>query len=136
LIFLRKIYMYTDDVNDQIIEFLKKAHPKIRKKFDYIIIFLKDEKNILCEPYVKHFSIEKYKMFYERRLRAAGVMVRIIYYEAGNNIILLHAFYKHDKRDTEQALEYALKLVEKINDNSINSPVCMKKKAGNIPCFV
>ena len=45
-------------------------------------------------------------------------MVRIIYYEEDKNIILLHAFIKKDKRDTEQALEHALKLIEKFDKES------------------
>ena len=81
-----------------------------------------DENNQLKEPYIKHFSIEKYKMFYELRLKAANTMVRIIYYSIDDKIILLHAFIKKDKRDTEQALEYALKLVEKL-DKKAQSPM-------------
>ena len=102
----------------QITDFIKKANPKIKKKFEFILRLIADENNQLKEPYVKHFSIEKYKRLYELRLKAAGTMVRIIYYEEDKNIILLHAFIKKDKRDTEQALEYALKLIEKLDRES------------------
>ena len=44
-------------------------------------------------------------------------MVRIIFYNIDDNIILLNAFIKRDKRDTEQALEYALKLMEHLNND-------------------
>ena len=102
----------------QITDFIKKANPKIKKKFEFILRLIADENNQLKEPYVKHFSIEKYKRLYELRLKAAGTMVRIIYYEEDKNIILLHAFIKKDKRDTEQALEHALKLIEKFDKES------------------
>lgn len=102
----------------QITDFIKKANPKIKKKFEFILRLIADENNQLKEPYVKHFSIEKYKRLYELRLKAAGTRVRIIYYEEDKNIILLHAFIKKDKRDTEQALEHALKLIEKFDKES------------------
>ena len=88
---------------------------KIKKKFEFILQYIADERNQFKEPYVKHFSIEKYKRFYELRLKASGTMVRIIFYNIDENVILLYAFVKNDKRDTEQALEYSLKLIEKLD---------------------
>ena len=118
---LRKVFMYsTEDKRVPIKEFLSLADKKVQRKFDFMLKYIKTE-NILCEPYVKHFSIEKYKMLYELRLKAAGSMVRIIYYVAGENIILLHAFYKRDRKDTEHALEYALKLLNTF-DESVLEP--------------
>ncbi|MBR0277243.1 MAG: type II toxin-antitoxin system RelE/ParE family toxin [Clostridia bacterium] len=118
---LRKVFMYsTEDKRVPIKEFLSSADKKVQRKFDFMLKYIKTE-NILCEPYVKHFSIEKYKMLYELRLKAAGSMVRIIYYVAGENIILLHAFYKRDRKDTEHALEYALKLLNTF-DESVLEP--------------
>ena len=99
-----------------------RANPKIKKKFEFILRIIADENNLLKEPYVKHFSIEKYKRLYELRLKAAGTMVRIIFYNIGENIIFLHAFIKKDRRDTEQALEYALKLIEHL-DRVAETPV-------------
>lgn len=81
--------------------------------------FVKDERNMLCEPYVKHFSIDKYKMLYELRIRANGTMVRVIYCKAEENIILLHAFFKKSRRDTENALEYALKILNSFDDSAL-----------------
>ena len=81
--------------------------------------FVKDERNMLCEPYVKHFSIDKYKMLYELRIRANGTMVRVIYYKAEENIILLHAFFKKSRRDTENALEYALKILNSFDYSAL-----------------
>ena len=118
---LRKVFMYcTEDKRVLIKEFLSTANKKVQKKFDFMLKYIKTE-DVLCEPYVKHFSIEKYKMLYELRLKAAGSMVRIIYFVAGENIILLHAFYKRDRKDTEHALEYALKLLNTF-DESVLEP--------------
>lgn len=100
-----------DDGTIPLEEFMEKAHRKTKKKFEFMLRYISDENNMLCEPYVKHFAIAKYRMLYELRLKAAGVMVRIIYYKADENMILLHAFYKRDKKDTEHALDYALKLL-------------------------
>lgn len=112
----------SDNARGQVDTFIKTSNRKIKKKFDFILRYIADEKNQFKEPYVKHFSIEKYKRLYELRLKAAGMMVRIIFYNIEENIILLNAFIKRDKRDTEQALEYALKLIERL-DRSAETPV-------------
>ena len=58
-------------------------------------------------------------MFYEFRIKVSKKIVRIIFCERDDNIVLLHAFYKHDKRDTEKALENALKVYESLESNSL-----------------
>ena len=70
----------SDDARGQVDTFIKTSNRKIKKKFDFILRYIADEKNQFKEPYVKHFSIEKYKRLYELRLKAAGTMVRIIFY--------------------------------------------------------
>ena len=90
--------------------------------------FITDDKKPFCEPHIKHFSIEKYKRLYEMRMKFAGTMVRIIFYENGGEVILLHAFYKKNKRDTEKALEYALKVLNVIcNEDGMVSENCRKE---------
>lgn len=117
---MRKIYVYrNDDGEVPVLRFIESTHKKIRSKFDFMLHFVKDERNLLCEPYVKHFSIDKYKMLYELRIRANGTMVRVIYYRAEENIILLHAFFKKSRRDTENALEYALKILNSFDDSAL-----------------
>lgn len=117
---MRKIYVYrNDDGEVPVLRFIESTHKKIRSKFDFMLHFVKDERNMLCEPYVKHFSIDKYKMLYELRIRANGTMVRVIYYKAEENIILLHAFFKKSRRDTENALEYALKILNSFDDSAL-----------------
>ena len=115
--------MYKNEgAKGQVDTFIKTSNIKIRKKFDFILKYIADERNQFKEPYVKHFSIEKYKRLYELRLKAAGTMVRIIFYNIDENVILLNAFIKRDKRDTEQALEHALKLIEHL-DRVAETPV-------------
>lgn len=117
---MRKIYIYRNDTGEvPVLRFIESTHKKIRNKFDFMLNFVKDERNVLCEPYVKHFSIDKYKMLYELRIRANGTMVRVIYYKAEENIILLHAFFKKSRRDTENALEYALKILNSFDDSAL-----------------
>jgi len=99
-----------------VVEFLKNADKKIRKKFYYQIAILKANKQYICEPHIKHFTIERYSELYEFRIKVAGHIVRIIFYEYDvNSIVLLHAFYKHDKKDTKHALDYALRILHEIN---------------------
>lgn len=117
---MRKIYVYRNDAGEvPVLRFIESTHKKIRSKFDFMLQFVKDERNMLCEPYVKHFSIDKYKMLYELRIRANGTMVRVIYYKVEENIILLHAFFKKSRRDTENALEYALKILSSFDDSAL-----------------
>jgi len=115
---VRKIYIYEEQKN-QMCEFINKSNIKVKKKFGFILRYISDESNPMKEPYVKHFSIEKYKMLYELRLRASNTMIRIIFYCIYDKIILLYPFIKKDSKDTERALEYSLKLIEKIDVNSI-----------------
>ena len=112
--------MYNNKDRETVRDFISRSNPKIKKKYEFLLRFIADETNQLKEPYVKHFSIEKFKQFYELRLKVAKTMIRIIYYKADENIILLHAFNKRDKRDTEHALEYALKFVKSLDDKALN----------------
>ena len=117
---LKKIYTYCDENGvSPVLEFLKYSDDKIKKKFRYQINMLVSENKILCEPRVKHFIIERYRQFYEFRIKVSKKVVRIIFCERDDNIVLLHAFYKHDKRDTEKALEYSIKLYEKLETDSL-----------------
>ena len=117
---LKKIYIYCDENGvSPVLEFLKYSDDKIKKKFRYQINMLVSENKILCEPPVKHFIIERYRQFYEFRIKVSKKVVRIIFCERDDNIVLLHAFYKHDKRDTEKALEYSIKLYEKLETDSL-----------------
>lgn len=118
---MRKIYILTDNERKNSVKvFLETAQPKMKKKFEFMKAYLEDEKNILCEPYIKHFGTERYKELYEIRLRSARTMVRIIFYMADNNVILLHAFQKRDRKDTENALEFTVKLLNEQKAKALN----------------
>ena len=115
---MRKIYAYTKDNRSSVEEFIKATNDKIKEKLIFQLSYIRDESNPFCEPYVKHFSMERYRQMYEIRVKAAERMMRIIFYEKNGEIILLHAFYKHDRKDTEKALEAAHKILENITDKN------------------
>ena len=100
---MRKVYTYFNGNTCPVCDFIDQTEPKIHKKFLFCLEYIKDEKNSFCELYVRHFSIEKYSKLYELRIKIAGTMVRIIFYEHDGNIYLLYAFYKKDRKDTEKS---------------------------------
>ncbi len=107
---MREIFL-TPDVE----EFINKADTKIKSKVSFVLSYLTNDKNPLCEPYVKHISTQKYSNFYELRTKASNAMVRIIFSVNDENIILLYAFYKNDKRDTQKTLECAYRANNSVN---------------------
>lgn len=125
---MRKIYTYEKNGVCPIDDFFRQANDKIKRKFLFQLKYIEDEHNVFAEPHVKHFSIEKYRQLYELRIKAAGTMVRVIFYEPNNEIILLYAFYKRDRKDTEKALETGLKILHSLlaADGTIN-PGCRKE---------
>lgn len=120
---MRKIYNYiiTNGVSP-VDTVINEAGEKFIKKYCFLKEYIMNENNRLCEPYVKHFSVERYRMLYELRLRINGSMIRVIFFLTDeDDVILLHAFYKRDKRDTEKALEYALKLLNGLDIHDIKN---------------
>lgn len=113
---MRRIYTYYDGVKCPVTEFLDKADKKIRDKFLFCLDYVKDDKHCFIEPYVKHFSGGKFSKLYEVRVMALSRMVRIIFCEHNEEIVFLHAFYKKTLKDTKDALETALKILDKITD--------------------
>ena len=125
---MRKIYAYTKDNRSPVEEFIQATNDKIKEKLIFQLIYIKDESNPFCEPYVKHFSMERYRKMYELRLKAAETMIRIIFYEHDGEIVFLHAFHKRDKKDTDKGLESALKILESIVDKDGKIPKENKKE--------
>ncbi len=125
---MRKIYAYTKDSRSPVEEFIQTTNDKIREKLIFQLIYIKDESNPFCEPYVKHFSMERYRKMYELRLKAAETMIRIIFYEHDGEIVFLHAFHKRDRKDTDRGLESALKILESIVDKNGKIPKENKKE--------
>ena len=56
---MRKIYAYTKDNRSLVEEFIKATNDKIKEKMIFQLSYIRDESNPFCEPYVKHFSMEK-----------------------------------------------------------------------------
>ena len=81
---MRKVYTYCNESGTlPVIDFINLAGKKFMKKFDFVLKYIQNEKECLCEPYVKHF--------------------------------------KRDRRDTEKALEYALKILNLIDTENIDN---------------
>lgn len=125
---MRKIYAYTKDNRSPVEKFIKATNDKIKEKLIFQLIYIKDESNPFCEPYVKHFSMERYRKMYELRIKAAETMIRIIFYEHDGEIVFLHAFHKRDRKDTDRGLESALKILESIVDKNGKIPKENKKE--------
>ena len=125
---MRKIYAYTKDNRSPVEEFIKATNDKIKEKLIFQLVYIKDESNPFGEPYVKHFSMERYRKMYELRLKAAETMIRIIFYEHDGEIVFLHAFHKRDRKDTDRGLESALKILESIVDKNGKIPKENKKE--------
>ena len=125
---MRKIYAYTKDNRSPVEEFIQATNDKIKEKLIFQLIYIKDESNPFCEPYVKHFSMERYRKMYELRIKAAETMIRIIFYEHDGEIVFLHAFHKRDRKDTDRGLESALKILESTVDKNGKIPKENKKE--------
>ena len=110
---MRKIYTYENVQN-----FIESSDVKLKNKFQNILAYISNEKNELREPYVRHISHSKFKELYEIRLKSSGIMTRVIFSRQNENIILLYAFYKNDKKDTKRALEHSLKLLNDTRENN------------------
>ena len=98
--------------------FIEGLEPKLRDKLIWQIFRLSHTPpSGLKEPHYKHFSIEKYRDFYELREKNR-IVIRVIFTVRPNGeILLLHAFQKRQPRDTMQALERSLKLLTLLRDH-------------------
>ncbi|MCI8539804.1 MAG: hypothetical protein HFF18_14300 [Oscillospiraceae bacterium] len=67
------------------------------------------------EPYVKHFSIERYQALYELRVKSK-TLIRIIFTRTDQgDILFLTPFIKRHKRNTMQALDESLGMLAQIH---------------------
>ncbi len=113
---MKNIYVYKNENESQVATFFENADEKLKQKFKSILAYISDEKNPLCEPYVKHISIGRYRELYEIRMKGSGNMVRVIFSKQDTDIVLLYAFYKQSGKDTEKALEVAFKIHNKMKE--------------------
>ena len=114
---MRKIYIYRGGNENDVQRFFEKADEKLQQKFKSILAYISNEKNPLCEPYVKHISIGRYRELYEIRMKVSGNMVRVLFVKQNADIVLLYAFYKRSGKDTEKALEAAFKMQNRMREN-------------------
>ena len=114
---MRKIYIYRGGNENDVQRFFEKADEKLQGKFKSILTYISNEKNPLCEPYVKHISISRYRELYEVRMKVSGNMVRVLFVKQGEDILLLYAFYKRSSKDMEKALEVAFKMLNRMREN-------------------
>lgn len=104
---MRKIYIYKGGNENDVQRFFEKTDEKTQSKFKSILTYISNDKYPLCEPYVKHISISRYRELYEIRMKVSGNMVRVLFVKQGEDIVFLYAFYKRNGKDTEKALEAA-----------------------------
>lgn len=116
---MKKIYLYTaPDGTVPFLRFLAITDEKMRSKLLYALKCLVLFPDRMTEPYVKHFSIERYKNLYELRERIR-ILVRIILtFDKDGNIIILHPFVKKHDRNTVQALESSLRMLNQIDSQT------------------
>ncbi len=102
----------------QIEAFIEGLEPKLRNKLVLQIFRLSRTPLAgLKEPHYKHFSIEKYRDFYELREKSRIVIRLIFTVRPDGEVLLLHAFVKRQSRDTMRALERSLKLLSSLRDH-------------------
>ena len=89
-----------------------KMQQKVWKGIRCLAIF----PNYRTEPHVKHFTLERYRGFYEYRERIR-ILFRVIFVFANKDIILLAPFVKQRDRDTHKALERSLAMLSEIKQH-------------------
>ncbi len=114
---MRSIYIYKNENESQVERFFEIADEKLKNKFKSILSYLFNDKNPLCEPYVKHISIRRYREFYEIRMKVSGNMARVLFVKQDEDIVLLYAFYKRSSKDTEKILETTFRMLNKMREN-------------------
>ena len=97
----------------QLPEFIDSLDPRLREKiFMQLYQLSKPHKPELREPHFKRFSLERYRDLCELRVKSK-MLVRIIFCFCPNGqVLLLHGFIKRQKRDTMQALEQAIRILD------------------------
>lgn len=112
-----KVYKPPGGVS-QVETFIEGLEPKLREKLIWQIFRLSRTPPAgLKEPHYKHFSIEKYRDFYELREKNR-IVIRVIFtVRPDREILLLLAFQKRQPRDTMQVLERSLKLLTLLRDH-------------------
>ena len=98
--------------------FIEGLEPKLREKLLRQIIPLpRMPPSILREPHYKHFTLERYRSFYEVRAKN-GIAVRIIFtILPEGKTLLLYGFSKRQSRDTMRALEQSMRILAEFREH-------------------
>ena len=101
----------------QVSLFIEGLEPKLREKLLRQIIPLpRMPPSILREPHYKHFTLERYRSFYEVRAKN-GIAVRIIFtILPEGKTLLLYGFSKRQSRDTMRALEQSMRILAEFRE--------------------
>lgn len=96
----------------QVALFIEGLDTRLREKLLRQIIPLpRMPPSILREPHYKHFTLERYRVFYEVRAKN-GIAVRIIFtILPEGKTLLLYGFSKRQSRDTMRALEQSMQIL-------------------------
>lgn len=112
---MKKVFLYISPSGESpFLRFLSVIEPKLRARLVQGIGNLAAIPEYMTEPHVKHFSLERYAALYEYRARMR-IMVRVIFtLDAEGNLLLLHPMVKKRDRNTMQALETSLRMLEQL----------------------
>lgn len=117
---MKGVYVYhPPDKADQPSAFIDALDPRLRTKIIMQLYRLTQQRNPeLKEPHFKRFSIERYRELCELRVKSR-ICVRIVFYlsPTTGDVLLLYGFVKRQKRDTMQALEQSLKILDALRKN-------------------
>lgn len=99
-------------------DFIDGLDPRLREKIIIRLYHLsQSHKPELKEPHFKRFSLERYRDLCELRVKSK-ILIRIIFCLCPNgDILLLHGFIKRQKRDTMQALEQAIRILDALREH-------------------
>lgn len=116
---MKGIFIYQpQDKAAQLPAFIDGLDPRLREKIIMQLYQLSlPHKPELREPHFKRFSLERYRDLCELRVKSK-VLVRVIfYYRPNGDVLLLYGFIKRQKRDTMQALEQALRILDALREH-------------------
>lgn len=99
-------------------DFIDGLDPRLREKIILQLYQLSlPRKPDFKEPHFKRFSLERYRDLCELRIKSK-MLIRIIFLLCPNgDVLLLHGFVKRQTRDTMQALEQSLKILDAIREH-------------------
>lgn len=116
---MKGIVVYqTPDKKAQLPDFIETLDPRLREKIIMRLYQLSQpHKPELKEPHFKRFSLERYRDLCELRVKSK-VLIRIIFCLCPNgDVLLLYGFIKRQKRDTMQALEQSIRILNALREH-------------------